>query len=102
MTDGYEFTDQYNERINEAYDLDLSDLVIDPEAMNSWVQALVENGVQPNEIMHKARAKYDPDTKDLFLSVPVKGGDQDKRQQHMVFVLQDDYWRVDTSGHVLQ
>lgn len=101
MTDGCDFTDIYNDRLNDAYDIDLGDLVIDPEAMNSWVSSLIENGLEPREILNKARAKYDPDTKDLYLTVPIKG-DEDEQQRYMVFVLQNDFWQVDTSGHILQ
>lgn len=101
MTDEFEYTDKYNDRLNKAYELDMADLVIDPEAMNSWVESLIQNGLEPREILNNARAKYDPDTKDLYLTVPVKD-EEETHPRHMVFVLQDDYWSVDTSGHILQ
>lgn len=101
MSDSFDFTDQYNDRINAAYDLDLGDLAINPEAVKTWMKMLVENGLDPGEVLPKARAKYDPETKELFLTVPVYG-DEDDKQRHLVFVLQNELWQVSLEGHVVQ
>jgi O-glycosyl hydrolase len=94
-------TDQFDDRIEEAFDIDLSDVVLDQEAVMSWVQMIAQNGLDPEKMLPLARAKYDPDTKDLFLSVPVKGGENGKSGD-LVFVLQNELWKLNTEGRILQ
>lgn len=94
-------TDQFDDRIKEAFDIDLSDVVLDQEAVMSWVQMIARNGLDPEKMLPLAQAKYDPDSRDLFLSVPVKGGD-DGEPGNLVFVLQNESWRLNTEGRILQ
>jgi hypothetical protein len=94
-------TDQFDDRIEEAFDIDLSDVVLDQEAVVSWVQMIQQNGLDPEKMLPLAKAKYDPDSKDLFLSVPVKGGENGQPGQ-LVFVLQDELWKLNTEGRILQ
>jgi hypothetical protein len=101
MSQEYIMSGDYNERINEANDIDLDDVVLDQNAVKEWVEVLAKQGLNPGEIMPKARARWHPDTKDLYLAVPVKAG-EDGNMRHLVFVLQDEYWKVNYEGRVIQ
>lgn len=91
--------EHFNERLGQAYDIDLEDLSIEPEAVESWIQALQENGLAPREYMPLARAKYDPETRELFLTIPVKD-EQEERIKQFVYVMNERFWDVNTEGRI--
>jgi hypothetical protein len=91
--------EQFNERLGQAYDIDLEDLSIEPEAVESWIQALQENGLAPQEYMPLARAKYDPETGELFLTIPVKD-EQEEQTRQFVYVMNERFWDVNTQGRI--
>jgi hypothetical protein len=90
--------EEITQRLAAAYDIDFNDLALDKNAVASWMKMLEESGHEPRECLEKARAKYDPETKDLYLTVPVE--DEEAGTRVLTFVLQDEYWEVDTHGAI--
>ncbi|WP_029894798.1 hypothetical protein [Desulfohalovibrio reitneri] len=85
-------------RLKGAQEIDLTDVVLDQNAVDSWMKMLQRHGCEPSDCVDKAKAKYDPNTKELYLTVP--SPDQEEQKNHLVFVLQEELWDVDLSDKV--